>query len=165
MPLYPRRRKLSAKWRRIRRDSKRFNLFKIFNKINKTKNKSVLPTFQATNFRSKRGIQFYRRCGTQNLDLGRKMKELEPLVDVLDEKNEAIVVVELTGFDSKSLKIHVEDQRLTLSAEARDRKYYKSLNLPKRVIPSTMRTTYKNGVLEIRLKKAAEEKAIGEVAG
>jgi HSP20 family molecular chaperone IbpA len=46
-----------------------------------------------------------------------------------------------------------------------DRKYYKSLNLPKRVIPNTIRMTHKNGVLEIRLKKAVEEKTIDKVAG
>jgi HSP20 family molecular chaperone IbpA len=33
------------------------------------------------------------------------------------------------------------------------------------VIPSTIRTTYKNGVLEVQLKKAVEEKAIDKVAG
>jgi HSP20 family molecular chaperone IbpA len=32
------------------------------------------------------------------------------------------------------------------------------------VIPNTIRTTYKNGVLEIRLKKA-EEKSIDKIAG
>jgi len=137
----------------------------MFNKINKAKNKGVLPVFHKTTLRGKKGIQSYRRRGTQNLDVRRKTKEVEPLVDVLDEKNEAIIVAELTGFDSKSLKIHVKNQRLTLSAEAHDRKYYKSLNLPKRVIPSTMHTTYKNGVLEIRLKKVAEEKVMDKVTG
>jgi HSP20 family protein len=58
----------------------------------------------------------------------------------------------------------VKGERLTVAAEALDRKYRKSLNLPKRVIPRTIRTTYKNGVLEIRLKKA-EEKSLDKMAG
>jgi len=48
----------------------------------------------------------------------------------------------------------VKDQKLTLSAKSKDRRYYKSLNLPNAVIPNAMHTKYKNGVLEIRLRKA-----------
>jgi len=33
------------------------------------------------------------------------------------------------------------------------------------VIPESLRTRYKNGVLEIRLKKETKEKAIDELAG
>jgi HSP20 family protein len=54
----------------------------------------------------------------------------------------------------------VKNQKLTLSAKAKDRKYYKSLNLPRVVIPNVVRTTYKNGVLEIKLKKAQKEENI-----
>lgn len=93
------------------------------------------------------------------------MKAPIPLVDVMEEKDEIVVVAEFAGFKKESLKTDVKNQRLTLSAEASDRKYYKSLNLPKRVIPTAMHATCKNGVLEIRLKKAVEEKAIDEVAG
>lgn len=93
------------------------------------------------------------------------MKEPKPLIDVLERNDDIAIVAELVGFNKEDLRIRVKDQKLTLSAETSDRKYYKSLNLPKRVIPSTICTTYKNGVLEIRLKKAIEEKAMDKVAG
>ena len=48
----------------------------------------------------------------------------------------------------------MKDQKITLSAKSKDRRYYKSLNLPKVVIPDEMHTKFKNGVLEIKLKKA-----------
>jgi HSP20 family protein len=103
------------------------------------------------------------------LDLSKIQKEEwrepKPLIDVLEGEDEVVVVAELAGFNKEDLKINVEDQRLTLSAKTFERKYYKSLNLPARVIPDTMCTKYKNGVLEIRLKKVAEEKTIGKVAG
>jgi len=86
------------------------------------------------------------------------------LVDVLEGPDEIIVVADLAGFNREDLRVHVKDERLTVAAEALDRKYRKSLNLPKRVIPRTIRTTYKNGVLEIRLKKA-EEKSLDKMAG
>ncbi len=87
------------------------------------------------------------------------------MIDVLEEKEEIVVVAEFAGFNRENLRTNVKNQRLTLSAEVLDRKYYKSLNLPKRVIPNTIRTTYKNGVLEIRLKKSVEEKSIDRLAG
>jgi HSP20 family protein len=96
---------------------------------------------------------------------GRKLKEPEPLIDVLEEENEITVVTELVGFNKENVQIHVKNQRLTMSAETRDRKYHKSLNLPKRVIPETMNTSYKNGVLQIVMKKALEEKALNKIAG
>ena len=87
------------------------------------------------------------------------------MIDILEENDEIIVVTEFAGFQRENLTIHVKNQRLTLSAENADRKYHKSLNLPRRVIPETIRTEFKNGVLEIRLKKGAEEKTIDKIAG
>jgi HSP20 family molecular chaperone IbpA len=39
------------------------------------------------------------------------------------------------------------------------------LDLPKRVIPEAVFTTYKNGVFEIRMKKAIEEKTVDRMVG
>ncbi|MEM1539407.1 MAG: Hsp20/alpha crystallin family protein [Candidatus Bathyarchaeia archaeon] len=94
-----------------------------------------------------------------------RWKEPAPLIDVFQEKDSLLVVAELKGFNKENIKIHVEGQRLVLSAKTQGRRYYKSLNLPVAVIPETMCTTYKNGVLEIRLRKALEEKTIKKLAG
>ncbi len=90
----------------------------------------------------------------------RKWKEPKPLIDIFQESNWVTIVAEIAGFNRETLKIDVKDQKLTLSARAKDRRFYKSLNLPKVVIPSVMHTTYKNGVLEIRLRKAVQEEKI-----
>jgi len=90
----------------------------------------------------------------------RKWKEPKPLIDIFQENSWITIVAEIAGFNKETLKINVKDQKLTLSAKAKDRKYYKSLNLPKVVIPNIMHTTYKNGVLEIKLKKAVKEETI-----
>jgi HSP20 family protein len=112
----------------------------------------------------KRGAYAYKRS-LLNTYRGRKWKEPKPLIDVFEEKDKITVVAEFTGFKKENLKIHVKDRRLTLSAEASNRKYYKSLNLPKRVISDAIYTSCKNGVLEIQLKKAPEEKAVNKVVG
>ncbi|MEM0006989.1 MAG: Hsp20/alpha crystallin family protein [Candidatus Bathyarchaeia archaeon] len=95
----------------------------------------------------------------------KKWREPEPLVDVFREKDKIIVVAELKGYKKENIKVKAENQRLILTAKAQGRRFYKSLNLPEAVIPEAARITYKNGVLEIQLKKAPEERPLNKVAG
>jgi HSP20 family protein len=99
------------------------------------------------------------------LDGQRKTRREEPLIDILEEDHCIRVVAEFVGFSTKNLKVSAREQKLILSAENAGRKYYKSLNLPKRVIPKAFHTTYKNGVLEILFKKNVEEKSHKQIAG
>jgi HSP20 family protein len=92
----------------------------------------------------------------------RNFQEPKPLIDIFQENNYITIVAEIAGFNKETLKIHVKNQKIILSAKSKDRRYYKSLNLPKVVIPDVMYTKFKNGVLEIKLKKA--ETAINKEA-
>src|SRR6266540_181835 len=67
-------------------------------------------------------------------------EEREPLVDVLQEGNEVVVVTELPG------------------VEAAKRRYFKEMELPHLVDPRTAKATYKNGVLEVRFTKSDEKR-------
>jgi HSP20 family molecular chaperone IbpA len=151
---------LSAKWRRSRRNSKRFNIFRVTNRVRDRRAFQKLGAKSLGVKRQTRPTRYmvHRVSGEKGL------REPKPLVDVLEGNDDIVVVAEFAGFNREDLRIHLKEQRLTLSAEALDRKFHKSLNLPKRVIASTICTTYKNGVLEIRLKKAIE-KAMDKVAG
>lgn len=77
----------------------------------------------------------------------------EPLVDVLDEGDHLVMLVELPGVEEKDIRVKVEGDILELSASTRDRKYHKEVLLPSAVDPASLKTTYRNGVLEIRLVK------------
>ncbi|MDR1993491.1 MAG: Hsp20/alpha crystallin family protein [Nitrososphaerota archaeon] len=88
----------------------------------------------------------------------RKFGDPKPLVDIFQENNWITVIAEIAGFNKESFEINVKDQKITLSAKSKERRYYKSLNLPKVVIPNDIHTTFKNGVLEIKLKKAFHNK-------
>jgi HSP20 family molecular chaperone IbpA len=90
-----------------------------------------------------------------------KKQDVKPLIDIFQDNNNITIVAEIAGFNKETFKINVKDQKVTLSAKSKERRYYKSLNLPKVVIPDETRTKYKNGVLEIKLKKA-ESSAIGK---
>jgi HSP20 family molecular chaperone IbpA len=93
-----------------------------------------------------------------------KWEEPSPLIDIFQEPNAIVIVAEIAGFNKETLKINIKNQKLTLSAKSKDRRYYKSLNLPKGVIPNAMHTTFKNGVLEIKLKKAETPETINKEA-
>jgi len=84
-------------------------------------------------------------------------KENEPLMDILDFKKEIIVIAELHGVNKKDIKLDVSESTLRISVDTTGGSFYKDLSLPTKVCADSMQTSYKNGVLEIRLKKASRK--------
>jgi HSP20 family protein len=76
--------------------------------------------------------------------------EREPLVDVNETDSEISVVVELPGVDKSEIKLNVTEDTLEVRA---GQKYYKLVELPSEVVTNTSKATYKNGVLEVKLRK------------
>lgn len=145
---------MSTKWRR----SKKHLKWSTIRNANKDKNRdhlkipslepySVEKKISSPNFRSS---QYYGK---------RKWKSPTPLIDIFQDQNSITIIVEIAGFNKETFKIDVKDQKLTLSAKGNNKRYYKSLNLPKVVIPNAMSTKYNNGVLQIKLKKAKKVKS------
>jgi len=83
----------------------------------------------------------------------------EPLVDVFDEDDVLLVIAELPGVEERDIQIEVHDGLLKLSTTTKGRRYTKELQLPCPVEESTMESAYKNGVLEIRLRKTCGERS------
>ena len=80
-------------------------------------------------------------------------EEREPIVDIFNENQEVRIIVEMPGVTQESIKTAIKGDVLTLEAKDTDRKYYKEIVLPKEVDPDTLKSKYKNGVLEIWLAK------------
>ncbi len=85
-------------------------------------------------------------------------EEREPLVDVLQEGNEVVVVTELPGVEKDDIKLESTDRALKIAVEAAKRRYFKEMELPHLVDPRTAKATYKNGVLEVRFTKSDEKR-------
>ncbi len=143
---------MSAKWRRTKKNRKWLDL----NNIEIRPKKSKILKIETKSIKSTRTQTFH----PPTLNTKKKFKEPKPLIDIFQEGNWITIVAEIVGFNKETLKINVKDQKITLSAKSKERRYYKSLNLPKVVIPNIMHTTFKNGVLEIKLKKAQSEQTI-----
>jgi HSP20 family protein len=77
----------------------------------------------------------------------------EPLVDVFDEEDEIVVVAELPGVGEDEIQIEIQDDVLSLETTG-ERKYAKEILLSQPVDATTLHRAYKNGILELRLKKA-----------
>lgn len=88
--------------------------------------------------------------GKPRIDIKEKR---EPLVDVMTTKDEVKVVVELPGVEKKDIKLHGKERSLTISVDTPHRKYYKEVELPVKVHPKEAESSYRNGVLEVTLRK------------
>jgi len=77
----------------------------------------------------------------------------EPLADVFESDGEVTVIAELPGVEEKDIKLRATERTLKISAETKDRKYSKDVELPAEVTGEP-KSSYRNGVLEVKLKKA-----------
>ncbi len=139
---------MSARWRRTIKNRNWLDLKDLTSTSKASKKTKVNP-------KTKMATPNFRPSGSRA-----KRQDPKPLIDIFQDSNNITIVAEIAGFNKETFKINVKDQKVTLSAKSKERRYYKSLNLPKVVIPDETHTKYKNGVLEIKLKKA-EPTALG----
>jgi HSP20 family protein len=77
----------------------------------------------------------------------------EPLVDTFDESAEIVVVAELPGVAESEISVNIQDDILSIQTTG-TYKYAKEVLLSSAVDPGSLSKSYKNGILELRLKKA-----------
>ena len=90
-------------------------------------------------------------------------EEREPITDVFDEKEEVRVYAEMPGINEEDIKVGFPPEAgspsekkvdiLEISAQSGDKKYHKEILLPVKVKAETLISSYKNGILEVRVKK------------
>ena len=80
-------------------------------------------------------------------------EEREPLIDVFDEGDEILIISEVPGINGEGITLDLKGDILEIVAVGKNRKYRKEVLLPVQVRKETLSYTYKNGILEIRVKK------------
>jgi HSP20 family protein len=105
--------------------------------------------------------QMRRRVGSQRESPAqttvKPIKEREPIVDIFEEDDMITVMVELPGVLEKDITWEVEDNILTIGASTSNRNYFKEIILPKPVEKKGAELTYRNGILEIKLRQKQQE--------
>jgi len=104
-----------------------------------------------------------KRIGRQFDQPSQISSEREPLVDVNMTDKEVKVVVEMPGIRKEDIKIKAYDSNLeiTTSKDAQ-RKYHKNIELPEQAEIESVRSVYKNGILEIIFDKEKVNKPTGK---
>jgi len=82
-------------------------------------------------------------------------EEREPIVDVFDEKDHIMVIAELPGVEEGDIKVEIKGDILNISTRGKEKKYKKEVLLPFKVETEPISLIYKNGLLELKLKKQA----------
>ncbi len=80
-------------------------------------------------------------------------EEQAPITDIFDEKDEIRVCAEMPGLNEGDIKLDLRGDILEIAAQTGDRKYRKELLLPVKAKTENMTSAYRNGILEIRIKK------------
>src|ERR1041385_1885265 len=76
-------------------------------------------------------------------------EQREPLIDIVRDGDKLKIVAELPGVSKEDLRISANETSLAIESISGERRYHKRIDLPDPVDPSTGKSTYKNGILEI----------------
>jgi HSP20 family protein len=80
----------------------------------------------------------------------------EPLVDVFDEQEAIRVIAELPGVEPADIRVELRDDILSITAAGQVRKYSKEILLPAKGRADLLKTSHRNGILEVVLAKAGK---------
>jgi HSP20 family protein len=84
------------------------------------------------------------------------IEEKEPIVDVFEDGHYINIMAELPGVEEKDVNLKIEDDAVTINVETPKKKYYKEAKLPTSVEKDSVESKYRNGILEVKLKKAKD---------
>lgn len=98
----------------------------------------------------------------------------KPFIDIVETDKEIIATAEMPGLEKEDIKINLTEDKLEISAETRHEEekrekgyvykergrgsYYRAISLPSPVDPDNSRSSYNNGVLEIKMPKTEIKK-------
>ena len=85
-------------------------------------------------------------------------EEREPITDVIEGDDDVAVTVELPGVEKEDVDLNVIRDALEIKVDTPQRKYHNNLDLPCGVKPKTTKATYKNGILDIVIKRKEKKK-------
>jgi HSP20 family protein len=104
---------------------------------------------------------------------------VQPSVNIKDTKEAYLVEVAAPGFVKENFNVKVEDELLTISAEAQEQKldegekftrkeytqssFKRTFTLPKTIASDKIGAAYENGILKVTLPKLEEAKQKGSI--
>jgi HSP20 family protein len=99
------------------------------------------------------GVPEVREFGHQPRQVGSELGTREPLTDIIESEDEVFVTVELPGVDQGDIDVTISPTTLKVVGRGENRYYHKEISLPVAVREEDAKTTFKNGVLDVVLRK------------
>lgn len=126
----------------------------------KDMNKSFIYCFSI--FIGPDGHPIIREIGNVKANLNQMLirEENEPLTDIMKSNESIKIYIELPGVKKEDIKLKTKSNKLIISALNEDRRYHREIDLPLRIEPKDINATYRNGVLEIIIKKKSAKKTL-----
>ncbi len=87
-----------------------------------------------------------------------RSEEHEPLPDIIEGNEEVAVTVELPRVEKEDIDLTATENALEIIVNNPERNYHKLVNLPCSIKPKTVKATYKNGILDIVIKRKKKRK-------
>ena len=107
----------------------------------------------------KQGTRIGGKEGTGTRRRGPQLTaEREPLADIITTDKEVKVVVELPGVNKENIKVNAYEGSAEVIAETQDRKYRRVVDIPTDTDAESVKSTFKNGLLEIVFKRKDKPK-------
>jgi HSP20 family protein len=88
--------------------------------------------------------------------------EREPLADITTTDKEVKVILEMPGVSKENIKINAYDTSVEITSNDPQKKYHRVIEIPTEADIETVKSTYKNGILEIVFKKKEQTKPKGK---
>lgn len=84
--------------------------------------------------------------------------EREPLADVITSEKEIKIVVEIPGVEKENIQVNAHDHSVEILADTPTRKYRREVEIPSDADIESVKSSYKNGILEVIFQKKAQPK-------
>jgi HSP20 family protein len=79
--------------------------------------------------------------------------EREPVVDVIEDKNDVSVTIEIPGVKKEDVDLNVVDNIFEIKLSNPLNRFHKKIALPCKVKPETTEAVFNNGLLDVVIKK------------
>jgi len=113
--------------------------------------RGIPPSAKGRNFRGKPFVKQRAEVQPSPSSVPR-----ERPVDIFDEKDYLKIIAEIPGVDENDIKLNLHGDKLIISTDIPDRRYYQELKLP--CAPKgKIEKIYRNGILEVKIQKTEKK--------
>jgi HSP20 family protein len=86
----------------------------------------------------------------------------KPLTDIMECDDHLNITMELPGIEKKDIELEIVDNELEVNVDTPVRRYHNKLPLPTEVDPNSISANFKNGVLDVNVKRVIPKATKGK---